>query len=210
MAIHILGNGPSLGLFDRTKSCSDSDIVVGCNFSDVALRPHYTVLIDVRAIKQFMSDDPYVLEIDAVLSSRAYNYLESHFGWDKVPDSAINVIDTIDLIRDRRISKNLAMNSGQHGVVYSIRKHSCLGSIHQDVHIWGTDSLWSTDIVSKTDPIARPNHKGSRVRPRITKRWNSYWKKIFIDHPHHTFTIHAPKEARVVKDIASLYNVSVA
>jgi len=205
MAIHILGNGPSLGFFDRTKSCSDSDIVVGCNFSDVTLSPHYTVLIDVRAVKQFMSDDPYVLEIDAVLSTRAYNYLENNLGWDKVPADVINVIDKIDLIRDRKISKNLAMNSGQHAAVYSLRKNKD----QNEIHIWGTDSFWTRDIQSATDPIARPNHKGSRVRPRITKRWNSYWKKIFIDHPHHTFTIHAPKEARVVKDIASLDNVSV-
>ena len=208
MTIHLLGNGPSLDLFNRDE-WSDSHTFVGCNFSDTSLRPDYTVIVDVRAIKKFIEPEPYVLTIPAVVSRRAYDYVQKHHGWENVSHSVIEIIDTIDLIRDRRISKNLAMNSGQHGVVYSIRKHSCLGSIHQDVHIWGIDSLWSTDIVSKTDPIARPNHKGSRVRPRITKRWNSYWKKIFIDHPHHTFTIHAPKEARVVKDIASLDNVSV-
>ena len=209
MTIHLLGNGPSLDLFNRDE-WSDSHTFVGCNFSDPSLRPDYTVIVDVRAIKKFIEPEPYVLTIPAVVSRRAYDYVQKHHGWENVSHSVIEIADTIDLIRDRRISKNLAMNSGQHGVVYSIRKHSCLGSIHQDVHIWGTDSLWSTDIVSKTDPIARPNHKGSRVRPRITKRWNSYWKKIFIDHPYHTFTIHAPKEARVVKDIASLDNVSVA
>ena len=208
MTIHLLGNGPSLDLFNRDE-WSDSHTFVGCNFSDPSLRPDYTVIVDVRAIKKFIEPEPYVLTIPAVVSRRAYDYVQKHHGWENVSHSVIEIIDAIDLIRDRRISKNLAMNSGQHGVVYSIRKHSCLGSIHQDVHIWGTDSLWSTDIVSKTDPIARPNHKGSRVRPRITKRWNSYWKKIFIDHPYHTFTIHAPKEARVVKDIASLDNVSV-
>lgn len=181
---------------------------VGCNFSDPSLRPDYTVIVDVRAIKKFIEPEPYVLTIPAVVSRRAYDYVQKHHGWENVSHSVIEIADIIDLIRDRRISKNLAMNSGQHGVVYSIRKQS--DPVHRDVHIWGTDSLWSTDIVSKTDPIARPNHKGSRVRPRITKRWNSYWKKIFIDHPHHTFTIHAPKEARVVKDIASLDNVSVA
>jgi hypothetical protein len=205
MAIHILGNGPSLGLFDRTKSCYDSDIIVGCNFSDVSLRPHYTVLIDVRAIKQFMSEDPYVLEIDAVLSTRAYNYLESHFGWDKVPDSAINVIDTIDLIRDRKISKNLAMNSGQHAAVYSLRNNKD----QKEIHIWGTDSFWTRDIQSSTDPIARPKHSGPRVRPHITTRWNRYWSKIFQDFPRTEFVIHAYSDSKVDHKIQSHTNVRI-
>lgn len=205
MAIHILGNGPSLKLFDRIKSCSDSDIVVGCNFSDVALSPHYTVLIDVRAIKKFMSDDPYVLEIDAVLSTRAYNYLENNLGWNKVPNDVINVIDTIDLIRDRKISKNLAMNSGQHAAVYSLRKNKD----QKEIHIWGTDSFWTRDIQSTTDPIARPKHKGPRVRPHITRRWNHYWKKIIDDFPKTEFVIHAYADSKIDNKVQSKSNVRI-
>lgn len=205
MAIHILGNGPSLrSLFDRTRCCHPSDIVVGCNFSDTSYSPHYTVIIDIRAIKQFMStENPYILEIDAVISTRAYRYLEDHWGWENVKREALNVVDTFELIQDRKVSKNLGMNSGQHAAVYSIQKYPK----EKEIHIWGTDSFWTHDVSSSTDPIARPRQRGPRVRPHITRSWNKYWKKIFDDYSRNTFIIHCIEGAKVDRQIQESENV---
>lgn len=206
MAIHLLGNGPSIRRFTRDEWPDSEHIFVGCNFSDINLRPHYTMIIDVRAIKQFMRDDPYVLKIDAIVSTRAYNYLDDRFGWNKVSKDTINVIDTIELIRDRKISKNLAMNSGQHGVVYAMKRETN----HKTVHIWGTDSFWMNDLESITDSVVRPNQKSRRIRPRITAQWNKYWFKIFREYQSHNFIIHVPMNVHGLSDLTNYDNVNIS
>lgn len=190
MTIHILGNGPSLSLFDR-DAWPESDVFVGCNFSNEALRPHYTVIVDMRAMKQFRvaKSKGQTLNIPAVISERANKYIaEETGGWKKMHQGRINVIEVISLERDPKISNRLAMNSGQHATIHAIRNYPTV----KEVHIWGTDSLWSDDIVSETDKIVRPNHKGPRLQPNIASNWLEYWKKIVQDHPNHTFIIHCP------------------
>ena len=190
MAIHILGNGPSIKFFDR-EEWPDSDVFVGCNFSDESLRPDYTVIVDVRAMKQFRVGKKYGyrLNIPAVISERANKYIaEDTGGWEKMADGMVNVIEVMPTESDKTISKRLAMNSGQHGVIHSIRNNP----EEDTIHIWGTDSFWSDDIVSSTDKIVRPNHKGPRVKPRITTKWMRYWRKILRDHPRYNFIVHCP------------------
>jgi len=80
------------------------------------------------------------------------------------------------------------MNSAQHGTVYSIEVHTD----HKDVHLWGIDSFWSTDLESRTDAYVRPNQKAPRVKPRITRQWNGYWHKIFSSNSDRNFLIHKP------------------
>jgi len=205
MAIHILGNGPSLKFFDRNV-WPESDLFVGCNFSDEALRPHYTVIVDMRAMKQFRSakSKGQTLNIPAVISDRANKYIaEETGGWDKVPEGRINVIEVIPLERDTKVSRKLAMNSGQHAVVHAIRKYPDI----KDIHIWGTDSLWCDDLMSATDKIVRPHHKGQRLRPAVTSKWNKYWEKILVDHSNHTFVIHCPKGSKMSNRLASQNNI---
>lgn len=205
MAIHILGNGPSLRLFDR-DSYPNSDVFVGCNFSDTELRPDFTVLIDVRAMKQFTrGDNGYDLKIPAVLSSRAYNYLDKDAGWNKVASGKIEIKDVMPLERDRRIAKRLSMNSGQHATVYSIRKYVD----QKEIHLWGIDSFWSYDLESMTDAIVRPNQKTNRVKPTVTRQWNGYWHKIFTDYSSHDFVIHKPIDATIDDRFTNHSNVRV-
>jgi len=196
MAIHILGNGPSLAEFDRSDFPS-SDIVVGCNFSDSRYSPDYTVIVDVRAMKQFRGgvDRAYHLSIPAVLSDRAYKYIEeTRGGWDRVPSGIINVIDVIPLIRDTAVSKKLAANSGQHAADYAIRNHY---EHAHTLHIWGCDSFWGTDIQSSTDRVIGGSSASTRTvrrdRPGIIGPWHGYWFKIFEWHPQTSFIIHTSK-----------------
>ena len=206
MAIHILGNGPSIRLFDR-DAWPETDVFVGCNFSDESLRPDYTVIIDVRAMKQFRSGDKNTrrrLSIPAVISDRANKYIEVDTGgWHKIPEGYIDVVEVIPLIRDKSIAKRLAMNSGQHAVIHAVRNNPQ----ESEVHIWGTDSLWSQDIGSTTDTIVRPKHKGPRIKPHITDVWSRYWLQIFSDYLSHRFIIHSPDNTDLVNSISAAPNV---
>ena len=192
MTIHILGNGPSVSLFNPSD-WPDTDVRVGCNFSDPTLSPQYTVIVDIRAMRQFRggSDSGYRLSIPAVLSDRAYNHIsDSRGGWDRIPNDLINVVDVIPLIRDKSISKDMAMNSGQHAAVYAIGKTNAQET-GESVHLWGCDSFWTDDIRSSTDYIVghRRSPDGSRTRKRIIPPWHEYWRKIFTEYPTVPFYI---------------------
>jgi len=193
MAIHILGNGPSISAFDR-DSWPASDVFVGCNFSDPALKPDFVSLIDVSAIKAYLQG--HLPAAPVVLSDRALEYADSvSSDWR---DRGIEVEAVMYLIRDPSISKDLAMNSAQHGVMYSVLAYSD----HSEIHLWGIDSFWTDDMESSTDRIARPESRGRRVRPQITRSWRRYWSKIFKEYPEHRFFIHEPSGV-AVEDITA-------
>jgi hypothetical protein len=207
MAIHILGNGPSLRLFDR-NSYPNSDVFVGCNFSDVDLGPDYTVIVDAHAMKKFRGGTKkgYRLEIPAVVTQRAYDYIDKDSGgWQTMAPGLIDIVEVIPLERDRTIARNLAMNSGQHATIYSIRRYND----QNEVHLWGIDSFWSNDLESTTDAIVRPEQRGRRVRPSVTRQWNGYWHKIFTDYSNHDFVIHKPIETTIDDRFTKYPNVRI-
>jgi len=200
MAIHILGNGPSIRLFSR-DAWPETDVFVGCNFSDPSFRVNYTSVIDVGAIKQILKGHKPAGPL--LLSTRAERYAKKEDAdWqDKISD----IESVMTLRRDRTISRNLSMNSAQHATVYSILTYSN----HTDVHLWGIDSFWSTDLESKTDAYVRPNQKVPRVKPKITRQWNGYWHKIFSNNSDHSFVIHKPIDTTLVDQSMNYKNVQV-
>lgn len=205
MAIHILGNGPSIQLFDRS-AWPESDVFVGCNFSDTELRPHYTVMVDVRPMQQFRrGNESLRLKIPAVLTTRSYDYITNNCGWDNVPSDSINVIDIMDLMRDRNVSKHLAMNSAQHACMYAAKQEVN----HITIHLWGIDSFWSHDLTSTTDSIVRPEYRGSRVKPQIVRQWERYWRMVFDKCEDHQFMIHMPTGNRLIIELNNRSNVRV-
>jgi len=188
MAIHILGNGPSISIFDR-DAWPETDVFVGCNFSDPSFRVNYTSVIDVGAMKQILKGHTPAGPV--LLSTRAKRYADKEdSNWR---DNVSGIEFVMTLKRDRTISRNLSMNSAQHATVYSIDTHKN----QKDVHLWGIDSFWSTDLESKTDAYVRPNQKVPRVKPKITRQWNRYWHKIFSNNVNHSFIIHRPDQEDV-------------
>jgi len=202
MAIHILGNGPSIELFDR-DAWPETDVFVGCNFSDPSFRVDYTSVIDVSAMKHLLKGCTVTGPL--LLSTRAARYADKN---DKDwKDKTVDIKDIVDLPRDRTISRNLSMNSAQHGTVYAIQNHTD----HTEVHLWGIDSFWSSDIRSTTDAIVRPNQRNGRDKPKITRQWHGYWHKIISDHSKiHTFVIHKPVNKIMNEQFMNHSNVRIA
>jgi len=175
---------------------------VGCNFSDPSFRVNYTSVIDVGAMKHLLRGR--VPAGPLLLSTRAAKH------GDRVDpdwrDKTVGIEAIADLPRDRTISRNLSMNSAQHGTVYSIKTYSD----HDVIHLWGIDSFWSTDIRSTTDAIVRPNQTNGRDKPKITRQWHGYWRKIFSEHADHEFVIHRPHlGVELVSGFADVSNVRV-
>lgn len=180
--IHILGNGPSLDLFNR-DDWPDEHEFVGCNFSDIKYRPDYTVIMDAKPIMQFCGG--YKLKIPAVISDRCVNYIEKDLrGWEKLPADAFVLVDIVPMIHDKAMFK-FPMNSGHHATLYAIERNKDTAS---KVYLWGFDSLWSNDISSKTDEIVHRT-PGPRVRPTVADTWRQYWDRIFDSHSHIIFKL---------------------
>jgi len=183
MAIHILGNGPSIRLFERDDH-PDTDLFVGCNFSDRAYRPNFVSLIDVRAMKSLLKG--HIPPAPVLLSDRAAEYgdrRDPH--WRDLLEYPVECV--MDLTRYPSVSKDLAMNSGQHGLLYALDAYHSQGD---SVHLWGIDSFWTDNMASTTDLIARADLREQRVRPQITRCWRKYWDVLFSDNPGTLFYIH--------------------
>ena len=202
MAIHILGNGPSIRLFDR-DAWPETDLFVGCNFSDPRLRPHFVSLIDVRAMKSLLKG--HIPEAPVLLSGRAADYGDKQNPeWRDLLHYPVEAV--MDLIRYPSVSKDLAMNSGQHGLVYALNAYQ----EHTDsVHLWGIDSFWTDNMASTTDSITRADLRGDRVRPQITRCWRRYWDVLFSGNQDTTFHIHTMNGMVVSSSHMNQNNVQV-
>jgi hypothetical protein len=179
--IHILGNGPSISLFNRDDWPSEHEFI-GCNFSNTELCPDYTVIVDVKPIMKLF--EGYKLSIPAVISDRCVKYIEKdNGGWRKLASDAINVIDTIEMIHKN--GWKYPMNSGHHATLYGIKKH---GHELKTIYLWGFDSFWTHDISSSSDVHFR-NSTAPRIREPVTTEWRKYWNEIMKEHSSINFII---------------------
>jgi len=158
-------------------------------------------VIDVAAITVILNG--YEPAAPLLLSTRAAEQADKiDENWR---DKTAKVEAVMDLDKDRTISRNLSMNSAQHATTYSILTYSD----HSDIHLWGIDSFWSTNLESKTDAYVRPDQKAPRVKPKIARQWNGYWHKIFSNIFDHSFVIHKPIDTTLVDRSMNYENVRV-
>lgn len=177
--IHLLGNGPSILNFDKSDG-----IRIGCNFTQPDLNPEWTIIADIKPVKKFY--EGYQLKVPAVLSERAYDYITKKT--IKLSEDRLQIRRVVPFIKYPDIHERWGMNSAQHAVHYAIEEYS-----PKEVHLWGCDSLWSTNIESSTDEIVRKdldfmNHT------QVYLAWRDYWNRIFIDNPDVLFVVHGPEQ----------------
>lgn len=198
MAVHVLGNGPSIEIFDRNV-WPENDLFVGCNFSDSELRPDYTVMVDVRPMK-FFYQGTGIDFCPTVLSEKAHNYIKNDKK-GRIPSGALEIKEIIQMIKFEEIHKKWSLNSGQHATMYVLKNEP-----HEQIHLWGIDTFWTNALKSNSDAIVRPN-ADDRVREDIADPWRQFWRKIFNDHTTHRFYIHAPMGATLYEEYLDLGNV---
>ena len=180
--IHILGNGPSLSLFNPSHWLSEEHLIIGCNFSNPELNPKYTVIMDAKPMMKLYQG--YKLTIPAVISDRCTKYVEKDKGgWRKLPTDTITVIDTIPMIHEK--GRKFPMNSGHHATLYGIKQNI---QTVKTVHLWGLDSFWTGDISSSSDVHFRGGIR-PRLREPVAREWRVYWDEIFDMYPDIEFII---------------------
>jgi hypothetical protein len=182
-----------------------TDIVVGCNFSNPKFSPDYTIMTDTRPLRKVLKRG-FPNTIPYVLSPKGLRYLECE---KKRVLSNIQVKDTIPVQKFPSISPKIPMNSGMHGVIYSIEHED---PIHHTIQLWGMDSLWTGDLSSLTDNIIPksllPEDRGY---DKINVVWKKYWSYLFNLYKEKTFIIRVPsnQEKNVILNPRNFSNLHI-
>ena len=189
MNIHLVGNGTSSSYFDRSK-CNQSDIIVGCNFSNPEISPDFVSIIDLSTMRKLVYEPEVSVNYPAVITDRCSDYMKSN---TKKIGQRLQVLDVVKTRQIRMIDRNIPMNSGQHGLLYAIEKNPNVSQ----VYIWGVDSFWTDNISSSTDEIIKKNKQIQN--PRIARIWRNYWNHIFKKYTDtHNFNIFALEDFKIV------------
>lgn len=72
------------------------------------------------------------------------------------------------------------VNAGHHALLH-------FGNLHQEIHLWGFDSMFSEDLTSQSDVIIPRNQ-----RPKLNKHWYPQWCNI-MDNITATVYVHVPQ-----------------
>jgi hypothetical protein len=182
--LHVIGNGPSYKSFDESEG-----IRVGCNFAHKDLGLTWTMIADVKPVKKLY--EGIELPCPAVLSERAHAFVAGKTL--KLDEKRLTIHKVVPFLRIKQVHPKWGMNSAQHAVWYGIGEFQ-----PTEVHLWGCDSLWTTDITSTTDAIV---HKDIVFmnNQHIYRTWRDLWSYIFKFHSNVNFYVHAPIEPHLDK-----------
>ena len=197
MKIHLVGNGTSSSLFNRSK-CNQSDIVIGCNFSKSAISPDFVCIMDLSTMRKIVDESDIVVNYPAVITDRCSEYMDKNI--DKI-GTRLQALDVIKTRIIKSINRNIPMNSAQHGLLYAIEKYPEVS----EICIWGMDSFWTDSIASSTDQIIKKNKQIQN--PRIARIWRNYWQYIFQKYSAtHHFTIFALEQFKIDGQNISIFS----
>lgn len=178
MKLHVLGNGPSIQHFDHSDG-----VRIGCNFTQPDLNPVWTMIADIKPVKKFY--EGYQLCCPAVLTERAQAFVAGKT--IKLSTDRLTIHKVVPFLRNKEIHERWGMNSAQHAVWYGIEEFS-----PTEVHLWGCDSLWSTNIESSTDKVVHKDLEFMNSQ-KIYFTWRDYWSYIFSENIDVTFVVHGPE-----------------
>lgn len=189
MILHILGNGPSVESFPLDSKGNR----IGCNFTDEKFNCDWTMIADIKPIKRLY--EGYNLPCPAVLTDRAHAFTEKKAV--KMDPRRMKLHRVKPFLRRKNIHDRWGMNSAQHATWYGIEEFK-----PKEVHIWGCDAIWSTNIESSTDLIV---HKDVEFmnKTEIHFCWRDYWNYIIEHYAPIKFYVHAPEKPDL-KEVSNL------
>ena len=179
MKLHLIGNGPSNKYFDFSDGKR-----IGCNFSDKKWEPDLTMMADVKPVLKLYQG--VSLPCPAIISERAAAFVAGKTM--KLSKDRLTIHRVVPFLKRKAIHEKWGMNSAQHAVWYGIDEYS-----PTEIHLWGCDSLWSTNIESSTDAIVHKDLEFMNTQ-NIYLVWREYWNYIFETYPDIHFYVHAPKK----------------
>lgn len=158
---------------------------MGCNFSDTKWEPDLTMMADVKPILKLYQG--VSLPCPAIISERSSAFIAGKTM--KLSKERLTIHKVVPWQKRKSIHEKWGFNSAQFGVWYGIEEWPDT----TEVHLWGCDSLWSTNIESSTDEIVHKDLKFMNSQ-NIYMVWREYWDYIFSEFPNITFYVHGPEK----------------
>lgn len=158
MMSNLIGNGPSNSLYT-----SDGSYNIVCNIPQHGIKHQGISIIDGEVLA-WMKKHNYHPTVPVYCTQTIKSMAQSkNIGGEWLP------------VYER---KN-RYNAGLHAAEYLTR-------FSKQIHLWGFDSMWSTDITSQMDTLIE------RARPRpLHEWWRPLWNDIF-NKTECEFVIHLP------------------
>lgn len=147
MKAHILGNGPSINLYEP-----QSDYVIGCNFQQFPV--DVSVIVDVRPWHVYMHDRSIIQGKPVITSQYAMDGMKHK-----------NIEDELDILY--KIPFLEQYMSSAH-----IAAQWCIDHDYTEIHLWGCDSIWADTVKTRTDTIV----ERARIQQDLHIHWREKWK----------------------------------
>lgn len=157
MKAHILGNGPSIDLFE-----SDGEYTVGCNFQRVPV--DLSVIVDCKPFLIYKGNRSLIPNNRIITSRYAMPTLVEQ---DLVRE--FDIIHTIEQLEKYQSSGHIAVDW-------------CLDHDYTEIHLWGFDSIWEDTQETRSDELIPRNRAQFDLFVHWRERWQSYKNLNIIVH----------------------------
>jgi len=159
MTFDIIGNGASNRAYRR------SGYTYGCNVPQHKFKVNALSIIDNQPIT-WMKNNNWNPRVPVYCTAAARDYAKK-----------CNRSGDWFAVYEKRERYNAGLYAVEH----------CVSRATQ-IHLWGFDSLFSTDVTSQMDAIV-PRGK----RPPLHTRWRPLWQQLFEQNPNVEFVLHIPQ-----------------
>jgi hypothetical protein len=147
MKAHILGNGPSINLYEP-----QNDYVVGCNFQQFPV--DVSVVLDVRPWHVYLRDRTILQGKPVITSQYAMNGMKH-----KNLEDELTILYKLPFLEQYVSAAHIATDW-------------CLNHDYSEIHLWGCDSIWADTVETKTDALVERN----RIQEDLYVHWREKWQ----------------------------------
>jgi len=147
MKAHVLGNGPSINLYEP-----QDDYVVGCNFQQFPV--DVSVILDVRPWHIYMKDRSIIQGKPVITSQYAMDGMKH-----KNIEAELDIVYKLPYLEQYMSSAHVAVQW-------------CIEHDYSEIHLWGCDSIWADTVETRTDTII----ERARIQQDLHIHWREKWK----------------------------------
>lgn len=157
---HVIGNGVSNSIVQIPIH-----FTVSCNIPTHSVPFDATVVIDTLVVDKIIEHSVVFMQ-PIWCTQVVYDYAQKK----SAPGQFIKLLETAH-----------RKSSGHHAA------EQCAKMGYDQIHLWGMDSIFKSDLSSQMDSIIPRPH-----RANMTVEWRVHWRKIFDTYTNTKFYVHTP------------------
>lgn len=157
MKAHILGNGPSIDLFEP-----DGQYTIGCNFQQVPV--DVSVVLDCRPFMIYKGNRSLLPNRKIITSKYAYPTIK-----EQGLEQEFDILHMVSVLE-------------QYVSAAHIATQWALEHDYSEIHLWGCDSIWQDTQETRTDELVPRNRMQFDLFVHWREKWQPYKNLNIIVH----------------------------